>query len=115
MSNYDIVFHVDKADASLQVAFNNAVNYRNALQGEEFNMVLVANSKAVTLLVRSNTEIQPKMQAALAKGLKVCVCQNALDETKTNTQELFEACNVVPAGVVEIVNLQRAGYAYIKP
>ena len=29
--------------------------------------------------------------------------------------DLWEGCEVVPAGVVEIVKLQREGFAYLRP
>ena len=115
MSKYDVVFHVDKADGSLNVAFSNAANYAAALPGESFAMVLVVNSKAVTQLTRGNADILPGLEKAHGLGLAVRVCQNALNATGTAPESLFPQCVVVPAGIVELVNLQREGYAYIKP
>ena len=115
MSEYDVVLHVDKPDNSLAIAFTNAVNYAKALPGEHFSMVLVVNSAAVTLLKRGNKEIAGALEEAVASGLSVRVCNNALESTRTDPEEMYPQCVVIPPGLVEIVRLQRKGYAYIKP
>ena len=115
MNRYDLVLHVDKTDGSLSIAFNNAINYAQALHGETYRMALVANAKAVTQLTRDNVAIEELLEKACAAGLEIRVCRNALKANGLELDDLFPQCVVVPAGVVEIVNLQREGYAYIKP
>jgi len=31
------------------------------------------------------------------------------------TADLHEACETVPAGILELINLQQEGFAYVKP
>ncbi len=113
--NYDLVLHVDKVDGSAQVAFTNAQNYAKALKGESFKMVLVVNSKAVTQFMATNKDLEPGLEAAVDAGLEIRLCQNALDGNKLEAGQIFPQCSIVPAGLVELVRLQREGYAYIKP
>lgn len=115
MSKYDLLLHVDKTDGSLPVAFTNAINYAKALPEETFSMVLVVNARAVTLLTVDNADIKDALEKAQAHGLSISVCGNALKATGTNPQDLYPGCRVVPAGIVELVTLQREGYAYVKP
>ncbi len=116
MNKYDLLLHVDKTDGSLNIAFSNAINYARALHGREaFKMVLVANSGAVTQLTADNAAIKTKLEEAVAAGLQIKVCKNALDANNITPDKLYSQCAVVPAGVVEIVDLQRAGFAYVKP
>lgn len=115
MNKYDLLLHVDKTDNSLEIAFSNAVNYANALRDEVFTMILVANSHAVTRLTKDNTAIKNALEQACGQGLSVYVCNNALNSTGTRAEDLFPQCRVVPAGLVEIVRLQREGFAYVKP
>ncbi len=112
--NYDLVLHVDTVDSAIQTAFSNAVNYAGALKNETFTMVLVVNSKAVTLLVADNTAIKDALERAVAAGLSIRVCNNALNANGVRPESLYPQCVVVPAGIVELVTLQRAGYAYVK-
>lgn len=115
MSNYDVVFHIDKADSSLMVAFRNFLNYAAALVTENYQAVLVVNSAAVTLLKADNVGIKEFVERAVAAGLSVRVCANALADNEIRPEELYPQCDVVPAGIVEIVRLQGEGFAYIKP
>lgn len=114
MSKYDLVLHVDKTDGSLGIAMSNAINYAKALTTEQYEMVLVVNSQAVTQMTRGNG-IVPALEKACAAGLAVRICRNALEATGTKESDLLPQCVVVPAGLVEIVDLQRRGFAYVKP
>lgn len=115
MNTYDIVFHVDKRDGSITVAFTNAINYANALPGKDFSMALVVNSVAVTEIVAENKTIGTKLEEAVQKGLEIFVCQNALKANGIKPESLYPQCSVVEAGIVTLVELQQKGYAYIKP
>jgi hypothetical protein len=55
------------------------------------------------------------LNEALALGAAVKVCNNALTHFGLDPDRLCPGCEVVPAGVVEIVELQRKGFAYVKP
>jgi len=114
--NYDLLLHVDSDDAKvLNLAFNNADNYAKALPDENFHMVLVANGPAVKLFVNTNTELAERGKALTSRHLDIRLCSNALKANNLDSTELWKCCKVVPAGVVEIVKLQREGFAYIKP
>lgn len=115
MKTYDIVFHVDKRDGTISVAFTNAINYANALPGKEFSMALVVNSVAVTEVVAENKTIGTKLKEAVEKGLEIFVCQNALKANGIKPEALYPQCTTVEAGIVAIVEFQQKGYAYIKP
>ena len=100
--SYDLCLHVDANDpAVLAFAFVNARNYMNGLPGKEFELVLVANG--------------PAAEELMARGLKLRLCKNALDANKMTAADLWPGCEVVPAGLVEIVELQNKGFAYIRP
>ena len=43
------------------------------------------------------------------------VCQNSLNMFGLTAEELVAGCEIVPAGIVALIELQHNGYAYIKP
>jgi hypothetical protein len=43
------------------------------------------------------------------------VCNNALSMSGINPAELLDLCEVIPAGIVELIRLQHEGFAYVKP
>ena len=105
--SYDLCLHVDANDpAVLAFAFVNARNYMNGLPGKEFELVLVANGPAVKLFVPAQAELQKTAEELMARGLKLRLCKNALDANKMTAADLWPGCEVVPAGLVEIVELQ---------
>ena len=55
-----------------------------------------------------------KIKELSAKGVDFVACENTLRERKIARTELLDTCRTVPAGVVEIVIKQDAGWAYIK-
>ena len=90
---YDLLVHVDLPDESRFVmALGNINNYLAALNGEPCTVVLLAQA-----------------------GVSFRVCANAMKKVPITKEDLLPCVEVVPAGVVEIVRLQREDFAYIKP
>jgi len=113
---YDLLVHVDDNDAArLNLALNNCANYAAALPGETFRTVMVVTGPAAKLFSRSNEEQSARGRQLMAQGLSIRVCQNALKAAGLAREDVWEGCEIVPAGMVEIVRLQRDGFAYVKP
>ena len=112
--NYDVLFHFDHDPQALDIAFSNIKNYLNAFDGDKPAVVLVVNGPGVRLLDRDG-EYAAKLNEVLGLGVAVKVCNNALTHFGIDPKRLCSGCKVVPAGVVEIVELQRKGFAYVKP
>ncbi|MCH5277600.1 MAG: DsrE family protein [Desulfovibrionaceae bacterium] len=114
--NTDLLLHVDSDDpAVLKLALTNAINYANALPDEKPRMTLVANGPAVRLFTRQYPDLAARGEEAAGLGLDIRLCANALRSNDISPDALWPACRVIPAGMVELVRLQREGYAYVKP
>lgn len=114
--DYDLILHMDADDEKIfKIVAANARNYLNALPDKEFEVRIVVNAGAVKLFVAEREDLRA-LAAPLAKdGVKFLLCANALAANNIDRARLWPFCEVVPAGVVEIVRLEREGYAYIKP
>lgn len=114
--NYDLCLHIDSSEsAMLQLVLKNAANYYKALPGESFHLVVVANGPAVKLFTGEHAELREQAAPLMARGLNIRLCANALADNKIEHSRLWQGCEIVPAGLVEVVRLQREGFAYIKP
>lgn len=117
--NYDVCLHLDANDpAILALVLRNAENYLNGLPGEKFRLEVVANGGGATLFAAEGGEagaLRDKAAALMQRGVRFKVCANALAEHGIAHERLWPGCEVVPAGLVEVVRLQREGFAYIKP
>ncbi|MEG2139448.1 MAG: DsrE family protein [Bilophila sp.] len=112
---YDLLVHVDLADEKrFAMALGNIGNYLAALPQETYKVVLLANGGAAPFLALPGLQAET-IQTLAAKGVSFRVCANALKKAGLTKEDLLPDVAVVPAGVVELVRLQREGYAYIKP
>lgn len=110
-----VIFHVDEA-ASLPLALGNAANLRAyyEAQGQPCVAELLVNGPAVTALTPADGGAAA-LEKAMAEGLAVAACANALRVNGLAPSALLPGITVVPAGVVELAERQAQGWAYIKP
>ncbi len=77
---------------------------------------MVANGKAVKLFHKDKIGDRAADMEELHKlGVRFMACRNALAKNKIEKSDLFHLCEIVPAGILELIDLQAQGYAYIKP
>ena len=114
--NYDLCLHADSNDpAIIRLVLKNANNYLNGLSGEKFRLVVVANGPAVQRFTKAEDELFKMAEPLMAKGVEFKLCSNALRDNAIGEADIWPGAVIVPAGLVEVVRLQREGFAYIKP
>lgn len=114
--NYNLLMHLDLDDPKrLNIVTDNIGNYLVALPNETFQVVVVANGPAVTFFTKEGCHLPEVIEKLAAQNVAFCICANALRKFQITPEQLLPQCTVVPAGIVEIVHRQRAGFAYIKP
>jgi hypothetical protein len=52
---------------------------------------------------------------AMAQGVKVVACENTMTNQKIKREDMIDKISYVKAGVVELMQKQREGWAYIRP
>jgi len=112
-----VVFHLDwDEEDRLIMALNNITNLLKEVPAEDASIYLVANGVAVRLFQRDRARQHASRIEELSKvGVRFFVCNNSLRNLDIDREELFKQCEVVPAGVMELIRLQAEGCAYIKP
>ncbi|MFV0436303.1 MAG: DsrE family protein [Desulfopila sp.] len=108
------LLHIDELD-KWQLVITNTKNLLAALQGKEYAIEIVANAAAVTELKKAGSKFVAELGELAGSQVTVAACRNALKATGTGEGELFDFVQVVPAGVLEIIEKQNVGFAYIKP
>ncbi len=112
-----VVFHVDwEKEERLIMALNNMKNLLKAVPSEEVSACLLANGAAVKLFQRERAfQYAPDIQSLSQKGVRFLVCSNSLNNFGISPEDLVEPCETIEAGIVELIQLQAEGYAYVKP
>lgn len=114
---YKVIFHVDELN-KWNLVLKNVTNLLDAIDNNNFNIEVLANSEAVKAYVsNNNTEINIRniMRTLSDRGIRFVACNNALKAFEINKEDLIPFVKTVPVGVLELVNKQMEGYSYIKP
>ncbi|MCV3315473.1 DsrE family protein [Pediococcus ethanolidurans] len=108
-----IVFHIDEA-SKWQTVLSNVSNTLTYAQDhhEHISVVVVVNGSAITEYVTENIQTfinDHKTSVAFH------ACQNAMISHHITAAQLPKNVKIVPAGVIDLAELQNQGFRYIKP
>lgn len=111
-----VVIQVSEADPDKwKMALINANNVRKAYpNNNDVGVEIVAYGPGLNML-RKNSPLASGLEEAHKNGVKLLACGNTMTMTHTTREELNPVVSVVPAGVVEIMERQQEGYAYVRP
>jgi uncharacterized protein len=56
-----------------------------------------------------------RVEEALQKGVKIVACENTMKAQNISRSSMRPNIGYVPAGIVELIKLQTAGWAYVRP
>lgn len=109
-----VVFQVSDSDTSKwNLTLNNAANAQKEL-GKSLFAEIVVYGPGIGML-ESDSQVAKRVQAALSSGIKIVACENTMAALKLTRSQMLPDIGYVPAGVVELINRQSEGYAYIRP
>ena len=114
---YKAVIHIDLEDELIfNLGLNNLTNTLDALKDEEKDLVMLVTGPGVALLAGDQMYLfMEKLRQIHGAGVRIQVCDRALKLFEIPADELFDGCEIIPAGVVGLIELQHDGFAYIKP
>ncbi len=110
-----VVFQVSDNDpGKWGLALNNAHNVQADLGEDTVDMEIVAYGPGIAML-KGGSPMAQRVTAALKSGVKVVACENTMKAQKLTYADMLPDIGYVPAGVVELMQKQQQGYAYIRP
>lgn len=111
-----VAFQVSDADpAKWNLALNNARNVQDDLGGADgVDIEIVVYGPGIGML-KAGSAVAARVAAAIKNGVKVVACENTMKAQKLTTADMQPEIGYVPAGVVELMKKQKAGWAYIRP
>lgn len=117
MQEQKVIFHIDELK-KWNLLLKNVSNLLDAVDINNFNIEVLANSEAVKAYI-ANNELDLNISYAIErlnhKGVKFVACNNALKTYDIPKDYLMHFIEIVPVGVLELINKQSEGYSYIKP
>lgn len=110
-----VVVQVSDADqGKWNLALNNARNLQVDLGKDNVDIEIVVYGPGIGML-KADSLIANRILDAEAAGIKVIACQNTLTAQKIDRDDMLSGIDYVPAGVVEIAQRQKQGWAYLRP
>lgn len=112
-----VVMHLDWDQMDfLKMGIDNIRNLLKEVPPEQASVRFVMNGKAVVLFRKDRIGEHIELVKELSgQGVRFCLCRNALAKNGIDKEDLVDGCEIVPAGILELIRLQEAGFAYIKP
>ncbi len=110
-----LVIQVSENDpATWNLALNNAKNIQKDVGKDNVELEIVAFGPGINML-KVESEVATRVNEAVDSGVKVMACQNTMRSQKLNKEDMNAKIGYVPSGVVEIMQRQQQGYAYLRP
>jgi uncharacterized protein len=104
----------DNDPAKWNLALNNARNLQSDLGAANVEIEIVAYGPGIGML-KAESVVGNRIGEALGSGVKVAACENTMRGQKLTKPDMLNDIGYVPAGVVEIVQKQQQGWAYLRP
>ncbi len=96
------------------LALNNAQNVQKEIGKANIDIEIVAYGPGLPML-KFDSPVGGRVQDAVAHGIKVVACENTMRKTHLSKQDMLPNLAYTRSGVVELMNKQTQGYAYIRP
>lgn len=115
---HKIVIQVSTDDVRTQnIAMNNAINLQKALGQDNIAIEIVAYGPGLTMLT-NKSPASKRVPSLAMQDITFSACGNTkakMEEKSGKEIVLVEGVQIVPAGVLRIMELQEQGYTYIRP
>lgn len=112
---HKLVIQVSDAEpARWNLALNNAKNVQTGLGANNVAIEIVAYGPGIGML-KADATIGNRVRDAMASGIRVIAYENTMTNRKIRKDDMLAGIGYVPAGVVELMQRQQQGWAYIRP
>lgn len=104
----------DNDEGKWNLALNNAKNLQSAFGKDQVDIEIVVYGPGIGMLKAESTVGNRVADAGMA-GVKVVACENTMKAQKLKKDDMLASIGYVSGGVVEIMERQKQGWAYIRP
>ena len=104
----------DNDPGKWNLALNNAKNIQTDLGAANVDIEIVAYGPGINML-KGDSIVGNRVGEAMASGVKVVACENTMRNQKLARDDMLPKVAYVNAGVVELMQKQQQGWAYIRP
>ena len=112
---YQIVIQVTENNPQTwNLALNNAFAFQRNVGKDNSQIEIVAIGPGLNML-KSESKVTARIEQALDQSIDVVACGETMHAMKVTKDDLIGGVRVVPGGLIEIADKQRAGWVYYRP
>ena len=104
----------DNDSGKWNLALGNARTLQKSLGAANVEIEIVAYGPGIGM-VKADSSAAANVRDAVASGMSINACENTMAAQHLNKSDMNPVAGYVPSGVVEIVQRQQNGYAYLRP
>jgi hypothetical protein len=110
-----VILQVSDADvAKWNLALNNVKNVQQAIGADKVDAEIVVYGPGIGML-KSDSVVANRIEEAKKAGVTIVACGTTMKGMKLTDADMLPNTAYVPAGVVELMHKQQAGFSYIRP
>lgn len=110
-----VVFQVSDDDAKKwNLVLNNVKNVQQEVGAGNADIEVVVYGPGIGML-KFDSAVAARVDEAINAGIKIVACENTMKAQKLSKADMMPSIGYMPAGVIELIRKQQAGYAYIRP
>ena len=115
LAQHHVVIQISEGDAFKQkIVLNNVANLLKHYGPDRIQIEVVAYGPGLRLLFEDNPNEQ-RIASMMKQGVTFSACSNTMDNMHKKLSDLVEGCRTVPGGVVQLIERQEQGWAYLRP
>jgi hypothetical protein len=112
-AKHRIVFQVNEDDSKKwNTVLSNVSNVQEELGRVDVAVVLIGPGLG---MIKADALTANRVQDAMAAGVRFVACGNSMQAMHLTKDDMIDKIDYAKAGYVEIMRLQKLGYAYIRP
>ena len=112
---YRLVFHVSENNPQQwQLTLSNAFAFQKNVGRDNAQIEIVAIGPGLNML-KAESKVRDRITQALDQSIDVVACGETMRNTHVTEADLIGGVRVVPGGLIEIVEREQAGWAYVRP
>jgi intracellular sulfur oxidation DsrE/DsrF family protein len=111
-----VVVHVNFADTGRQgQGLKNIENVLKEVGDTGATVEFVCHGGGIGLVEKTRSDHAEQVSALIKRGVRFVACRNTMKQKSIKPEDLIPGVEVVPAGALEVIRKQHAGYAYFRP
>jgi len=108
-----MVFQVNEDDSrKWNTVLANLNNVQEELGKVDISVVVIGPGLG---MLKADALTANRVQDAMAAGVRFVACGNSMQAQHLTKDDMIDGIDYARAGYVEVMRLQKAGYAYIRP